>query len=407
VTTTGSDAPAASPLAGIRVLEVGGTVAVSSAGRLLAGFGADVIKVEPPGGDPLRQFGPFPADVPDRDASGLFLWLNTGKRSVCVDYTTPAGRHVLTGLIAQCDLLMTGLPPRQLADLGLDYDPLAAGHEGLAMVTVTDYGLTGPYRDYAATALTQFATGGQMWMTGDPYRPPVKNFGFQAEHQAGLHAFGAALTLIYQVLTTGRGDRAEISVQEAQASILEVNGPNAFNYGTESFRHGNVLRATWGVYPCADGYVGIHVLDRNLPQFFRAMGREDLTETYLNPARRAEDNDLLEAIIYGWCSEHTQQEIFAAGVAAGAPIAYLPRLPELLEWPGLVEKHFWHWLEHAGVGNLPFPASAISIEGARFQLSQAPTLGEHSADILREAGLSPAAGSAEAGSPAAGSASGQ
>lgn len=372
----------ARPLAGIRVLELGGSVAVPAAGRLLAGFGADVIKVETTDGDPARHYGPFPGGVPDPDASGLFLWLNTGKRSVALDYASPAGRDVLARLVGECDLLLTGLPPRQLAELGLGYDELAAGHDGLAMVTVTDFGLTGPHRDYQATALTAFATGGQMWMTGEPYRPPVKNFGFQAEHQAGLHAFAAALTLLYQALTTGRGDQAEISVQEAQASILEVNGPNAFNYGTESFRHGNILRATWGVYPCADGYVGIHVLDRNLPAFFRAMGREDLTETYLVPANRAKDNDLLEAIIYGWCSEHTEAEIYAAGVEAGAPIAYLPRLEELLAWPGLADKHFWQQVDCQRAGTLPFPGSAITIDGAVFRLGRPPALGEHSAEIL-------------------------
>jgi crotonobetainyl-CoA:carnitine CoA-transferase CaiB-like acyl-CoA transferase len=382
-------ASTASPLTGIRVLELGENVAVPAAGRLLAGFGADVIKVERPGGDPARSFGPFPEGAAGPDSSGLFLWLNTGKRSLAVDYTTMAGRQLLVRLIGQCDLLMTSLPAWELAELGLDYDELAAGHESLAMVTVTSYGLSGPNRDYQATALTSFATGGQMWMTGDPYRPPVKNFGFQAEHQAGLHAFAAALTLLYQSLVTGRGDQAEISVQEAQASILEVNGPNAFNYGTESFRHGNVLRATWGVYPCRDGYVGIHVLDRNLPAFFRAMGREDLTQTYLSPAKRAEDNDLLEAIIYGWCGEHTEAEIFAAGVAAGAPIAYLPTMAELLEWPGLVEKKFWHYVEQPGAGPLPFPGSAITLNEAPFVIRPAPALGEHSAEVLAAAGLPP------------------
>jgi CoA:oxalate CoA-transferase len=400
--TTPQSPGAAGPLAGIRVLEIGGNVAGPAAGRLLAGFGADVIKVEPPGGDPARHAGPFPGGTPDPGASGLFLWLNTGKRSVCLDYATAAGRAAVTQLVAQCDLLLTSLPPRQLDELGLAYDELAAGHEDLAMVTVTSYGLSGPYRDYEATALTSFATGGQMWMTGDPRQPPVKNFGFQAEHQAGLHAFAAALTLLYQALATGRGDQAEISVQEAQASILEVNGPNAFNYGTESFRHGNILRATWGIYPCLDGYVGIHILDRNQAAFFEAMGRSDLTQTYLVPANRAADNDLLEAIIYGWCSEHTEAEIFAAGVAAGAPIAYLPRLPELLAWPGLAEKQFWHQLEHPRTGPLPFPGSAITMNDVPFVLTPAPGLGEHSAQVLAAAGL----GSDQAG-PAAGQTGGQ
>jgi crotonobetainyl-CoA:carnitine CoA-transferase CaiB-like acyl-CoA transferase len=380
---------AAGPLNGIRVLEIGGGVAVPAAGRLLAGFGADVIKVETPEGDATRQYGPFPADVANPEASGLFLCLNTGKRSVSLDYFSPEGRATLAQLTGRCNLLLTSLAPRQLDNLGLHYEQLAAQDQALAMVSVTSFGLSGPYRDFEATALTSFASGGQMWMTGEPYQPPVKNFGFQAEHQAGCHAFAAGLTLLYHALTTGRGELIEISIQEAQASLLEVNGPNAFNHGTESFRHGNILRSTWGVFPCADGYVGIHALERNLPNLFRAMDRDDLTEVYMDPVKRSEDNDLLTAILYGWCSERTQAEIFAAGVAAGAPIGYLPRLDELLAWPGLAQKGFWRYVDHPDAGLRPYPAAPITIEGAPFTVTRAPRLGEHTAEVLTEAGPPP------------------
>jgi crotonobetainyl-CoA:carnitine CoA-transferase CaiB-like acyl-CoA transferase len=305
-----------------------------------------------------------------------------------LDWTSEAGKRAVFRLATACDLVLTSLPPDQLAAISLSYNSLSAVNPAVGLVSVTNYGLTGPMADFEATSLTAFATGGQMWMTGDPDQPPVKNFGHQAENQAGVQAFAAGLTLLYGSLATGLGDQVDLSIQEAQASLLEVNGPNAFNYGTESFRHGNVLRATWGLYPCRDGYVGIHVLDRNLPQFFHAMGRDDLTDTYLNPAKRAEDNDLLEAIIYSWCGDHTEREIFEAGVSAGAPIAYLPYVDELLTWPGLEEKEFWKVVDHPSAGPLPYPNSAISIGGVEFSIRRAPLLGEHTTEVLREFGFS-------------------
>ncbi len=374
-------------LHGVRVLEIGERVAIPSAGRLLAGFGASVVKVERPEGDPTRHWGPFPEGRDDRECSGTYLWLNTGKRSVVVDLTTDAGRRAVLRLARRSDLVLTSLSRAELSQFGLSFDAVSAENPAVGMVSVSNFGLTGPNADFEATALTSFATGGQMWMTGEPERPPVKNFGSQAEHQAGLHAFAAALTLLYQSLVRGIGDHVDISIQEAQASILEVNGPNAFNYGTESFRHGNVLRATWGLYPCQDGYVGIHVLDRNLPQFFHAMGRDDLWETYRDPMRRAQDNDLLEALIYSWCADHSERELFQAGVDAGAPIAYLPYVDELLTWPGLLEKEFWKVVDHPAAGPLPYPDSAIKVEGDPFVVTRAPLLGEHSTEVFQEFGF--------------------
>jgi len=117
--------------------------------------------------------------------------------------------------------------------------------------------------------------------------------------------------------------------------------------------------------------------------------RDDLTEVYMDPVKRSEDNDLLTAILYGWCSERTQAEIFAAGVAAGAPIGYLPRLDELLAWPGLAQKGFWRYVDHPDAGLRPYPAAPITIEGAPFTVTRAPRLGEHTAEVLTEAGPPP------------------
>jgi crotonobetainyl-CoA:carnitine CoA-transferase CaiB-like acyl-CoA transferase len=366
------------------VIELGERVAAPAAGRLLAGFGADVVKVEAPDGDPTRRWGPFRDDESNSEASGTFLYLNTGKRSVTANLSSEGGREVFQRLVSGADLLITNYSRVQMSEPGLSYAALSAGNPKLGMVSITDFGLDGPYADFQAVALTQFAMGGQMWMTGEPYREPIKNFGYQAEQQAGAQAFAASLALIVGAVISGSGDHIDLSIQEVQASILEVNGPNAFNYGTESYRHGNVLRATWGIYPCRDGYVGIHILDRNLPEFFHVLSRDDLTQTYLNPMKRAEDNDLLEALVYAWCADRTEKEIFEAGVDAGAPIAYLPRVAELLAWQALAEKGFWHLVDHPVAGALPYPGAPLTIDGSPYKVSCAPMLGEHTDLVLGE-----------------------
>jgi crotonobetainyl-CoA:carnitine CoA-transferase CaiB-like acyl-CoA transferase len=374
------------PLAGVRVVELGAGIAGPGVGRLLAGYGADVVKVESPAGDPSRRWGPFPGGAPDPEASGSFLWMNTGKRSVVADFGTEAGRQFVLDLVKRADLVVANHRPKAMRRWGFDFPSLQAVNPRLVMLSISNFGLDGPHSDFEASDLTAFATGGQMWMTGDPDGTPVKNFGGQAAHQAAFQGFAAALALLRGQRAHGLTDQVDLSIQEAQAAILEVNGPNAFNHGTESFRHGNVLRATWGIYPCLDGYVGIHVLDRNLPEFFAAMGREDLTETYLNPAKRAEDNDLLEAMIYAWCGDHTERELFQKGIDAGAPIAMLPRMGDLLEWPGLTDVGFWRYVEHPVAGTLPYPGPPAALDGGRYRVTRPPLLGEHTVEVLRELG---------------------
>jgi crotonobetainyl-CoA:carnitine CoA-transferase CaiB-like acyl-CoA transferase len=209
----------------------------------------------------------------------------------------------------------------------------------------------------------------------------VKNFGPQAQYQTGYHAFAAAVVALTGVRLHGAGRHLDISMQETIASMLEVNGPNALNHGRESYRAGNVLRATWGIYPCADGYIGIHALDRNLPALFRAIGQPELYDEYQDPIARGRDNDLLEAIFYGWCGDRSAREIFELGRRERAPFAYLPTVAELLTWPGLGERGFWVDVEHPAAGTLTYPGAPFAMRDGAFALRRAPMLGEHQGTI--------------------------
>ena len=183
----------------LQVIELGGGVAASVAGKMAADLGARVVKIESPQGDETRRRGPFPDGKPDPEASGAFLYLNTNKRSLTLDLTGATGRGHLDLLAAKADLLTHDFPPVQMAAHGLEFDRLAALNRSLVMLSITPFGLTGPYRDYAASDLTLFHAGGWGWICpGDSTPlslPPGKPFGQHALIQAGLHGAVAACSV--------------------------------------------------------------------------------------------------------------------------------------------------------------------------------------------------------------------
>ena len=374
------------PLAGLTILDLTQQVAGPYATRLLAAYGAEVIKIERPGsGDPARAAGPFPGDLPHPERSARFLYLNTGKQSVTLNLKSRAGRTLLLELAEQADALVENFPPRVLPSLGLGWPILHAVNPALTLVSITNYGQTGPYRDFAGTNLTLFAAGGQLSLTGEPDREPLVNGGTQALLQAGLHGFSATLAAVYGTQTHGAGTWVDISIQEVQTAALEGAGPNALVNGMDATRAGNQPRATWGIYPCADGFVGCWCMDQNVPDLFRAIGREDLLDSPFRDQRwRGEHNDEVATLLLGFFVDHTQAELRELGARHRVAIGVMPAIDELLRWPGLLEKGFWQEVEHPAAGRLTHPGPPFTIDGGGFALAPAPLLGDHTEAVLRE-----------------------
>jgi crotonobetainyl-CoA:carnitine CoA-transferase CaiB-like acyl-CoA transferase len=214
--------PRTTSLSVLRVLDLSEGVAGAFCTKLLAGFGAEVIKVEQPGaGDPLRRHGPFPDDLPHREKGALFLYLNTGKKSITLDIAQRTGALLFRRLAEEAEVVVEGLPPGHLARLGLAYESLARIKPRLVMTSVTPFGQDGPYSGYKATNLTAFAAGGQMAVTGEPDREPLKDGGYQAEYQAGLHAFAATAVAAFSADATEVGQHIDIAAVECLATALE------------------------------------------------------------------------------------------------------------------------------------------------------------------------------------------
>ena len=221
--------------------------------KMFADFGADVVKVEPPGGDLARKLGPFPHDKPEVDTGGMFRYLNTNKRGVTVDFDSPVGLAQLRDLCTTADVVVESFPPGHVQTLGLGYDDLAGTNPGVILVSVTPFGQTGPWRDYQATDLVMYAASGQSYVNGSPDREPLKEPGDESCFQAGACAFLGAMTALAHRDLTGEGQHVDVSMQEAGASAFSPQLLGAMHRGAPETRGSTPL------LPCKDGFVSLNV----------------------------------------------------------------------------------------------------------------------------------------------------
>jgi crotonobetainyl-CoA:carnitine CoA-transferase CaiB-like acyl-CoA transferase len=383
----------------LRVVELGDGTATAFAARTMAGFGADVIKIEPSEGDRLRRVGPFPPGRADGEASAAHLYFHGGKSSVVLNLDHQAARTALQRIVHSGDILLTDLPTARREQLRLDGAVLAREAPQLSVVAVSPYGASGPHAGYLATELTMIAAGGQLSLMGSPDREPVKPYGDQAGCQAALSVFGAAMAAIYRRGRTGRGSSVELSIQELQASAMDMQGPMAYNgdppypgYGT---RIGNTTHSLWSYYPSRDGQVGIFVNPANIPSLLAALGRSDLRDRMSDRAFLAGE---MRDLVARWCAGRTSKEVYAAAVEFGAPFSYVAGPDDLLQDPIVAATGIWRTVEQPGVGVVRVPGPPFATD-ASFDIGPAPRLGQHTATVLaRLAGLDEAAIRAVVGS---------
>ncbi|MEO8541909.1 MAG: CaiB/BaiF CoA-transferase family protein [bacterium] len=305
-------------LTGVRVLEIGGTLPVAFAAKWLAGFGADVVRVDPH------------AETLTADEQ---VYLLAGKRRVSASFA-------LESLAEAADIVIEGDSPT----LSRRVDPavLRRHKPGLVVISITPYGQDGPYAANQATNITSFAMGGIMSLTGMPQREPLVTGGSQALYLGGINGFGAAVTAYLGSLIHGEGDWVDISIQECMAGMLELYGPGGAISGVPSMRAGNHVRASWGIYPCADGFAGVCALERQIPAFFKVLSDPELDDPrFRDVTQRAENDDELQAKCYGWFSEHTKAEILDLGAKYKVPFGAVMTPNDLLANQSLAERHFF------------------------------------------------------------------
>ena len=325
------------PLSGLRVAELGCLPAGAFCARMFADFGADVIKVEPPQGDPGRALPPLVDIGRDRRESGYFGFLNVGKRSVVVDPADAAAVKALGELLRGADVLIDSASAAERAALGLDHAALRDSNPDLVIVSLSWFGESGPYRDFRATDLVCRAVAGLVQLIGPQQGPPVPLPDFQAGPVGGLTAFIAASAALLSSGTRGR--RFEVSVMEATMALADYNVALAWTAGERHKRWGvNKFAPNYplGIYRCKKGWIGVTVVTPvQWKGFCQLLGLDDLIgdPAYATNRDRLPLAELLEARFAPRFLERTAQEWFAIALEQRLPFVVVPDMADLLTGP--------------------------------------------------------------------------
>ncbi|MGH0031896.1 MAG: CaiB/BaiF CoA transferase family protein [Myxococcota bacterium] len=381
---------------GMRVLELGGSVAAAFAARLLGDEGADVVKLEGPDGDPSRRRGPFPDGRPDPQRSGLQLALDTNKRGACVDPTTGAGRDELLRGIDWADVFVHGCSAERAAALGIDADALALRRPDLVTLQITPFGAAGPRAGYRAEELTVANAGGWTSLcpaaTERPDLPPLAVFGHQCAYMTGVAGATAALAAWRAARASGVGEHIDLSEQAYTASVLENAIPQYGYQGLVATRYGTRQIIPWGIFQCADGPLFLVCVEQDQwERLVALMGDPEWAslEVFATNLDRARNHDVVHGFVQEWLADkpvlETYHELQRHRICASPVMS----LAQMAASEHLVAREFFVDVEHSGAGRLRHLGPAVRTEAGRSAVRRgAPMLGEHDAEILG-GGLAP------------------
>ena len=374
-------------LEGIKILDLTHYIAGPYCTKILADFGADVLKVERPGlGDSARQMGPFYQDDPHLEKSGLFLFLNTNKQSITLDLETATGGNIVRKLVEEADVLVENFAPGVMDKLGLGYDVLEKINPRLIMVSISNFGQSGPYRDYKAEDIVEYAMSGLMYVIGNYDREPVKHGGTAAQFTAGEVAAITVLMALNVQQDSGQGDYIDVSIQEAvTAPQYTLLMPYVYSGGVKrrSLKGGGDLTQNNAI-ATKDGYVVPSIT--NMEWSLLALSLE-LTEELDNskfdtPAARVLNGEELDDIIHKRFLEKTKADLFHETQAFGSSFGIVMSTEDLLNCPQLAEREFFPEVDHPFTGSLKYPGAPFKMPEGGWQKGSAPLLGEHNREIF-------------------------
>jgi formyl-CoA transferase len=376
-------------LAGIRVLDVTQVMAGPFCAMQLCDMGAEVIKVEPPDGDSTRSMaGASGTDSP------AFNAVNRGKRGIVLDLKAAAAQHAFRRLVARTDIVIENYRPGVMRRFGLDYDTLAADHPALIYASISGYGQTGPDRGKGGFDLIAQGVSGLMSVTGEPGRPPVKVGVPLTDLGAALFALSAILAALHHRGRTGRGQYIDTSLVEAGIALSVWESVQYFAEGTPPQPLGSAHRmlAPYQAIRCSDGYVTLGAAnDRLFQRLCDLLGHPEWAADpdYANDTRRVRNRAGLIERIETITSARPRQEWLERLEAAGIPCGPINNYAEAYADPQIRAREMIAEVDHPTLGRLRMPGSPIKMSGTPTVVSRrAPLLGEHTRDVLREAGCS-------------------
>lgn len=371
-------------LEGVKVLDLSEDIAGSFCARLLADYGADVLKVEPPAGAALRRMGPYFHDDPHPEKGLFFLVLNLNKRGATLNLETVSGQNILKKLVPQVDVIVESYRPGYLSDLGLGYEQLAEINPALTMTSITPFGQSGPYSQYRGEEIVNYAMGMIMSISGVQGREPLKHGGFQAQYEGGLFASAATSMALFGKEFTGLGEHIDVSITECVAStMMATQTMYPFMGGTQVRR-----RASGSMFghpmPCQDGWIIVQTGGgaswEDLSEFFRSP--EMLEERFANRAQRAENGEELDRIVIESIRERGKWELFPKAAEYRMLFGLVQTPTELAHCPQLESRNFYREIEHPVMGKVRVPAELFKLSETPYRLIRsAPTLGQHNREI--------------------------
>jgi crotonobetainyl-CoA:carnitine CoA-transferase CaiB-like acyl-CoA transferase len=372
----------------VRVLDISQGIAGPLCAKLLADFGADVIKVEPPGGECGRRMPPFFHDDPHPEKSLFFLLMNLNKRGITLDVETPGGADVFRELARRADVVVESFPPGHLASLGLDHASLERENPGLVMTSITPFGQTGPHRHYKGEEIVAYAMSGIMSISGTTDREPLKHGGFQAQYEAGFNgALATLFTLLLRDLT-GAGQQVDVSIQEVVNSTMVINQPFYSWTGGVQGRRRPTGTMFGNVMPCKDGYfvgqAGGGASWDDLADFY---GREELKdERFADAVQRIVNGEALDEILLEAAKDRTMAEMFKTASEEHRMLLGIVQTPaDLAACAQLEARGFYQEVEHPVIGKIKVPFRLWNMTQSPAQYRRpAPLLGQHNAEVYAE-----------------------
>jgi crotonobetainyl-CoA:carnitine CoA-transferase CaiB-like acyl-CoA transferase len=376
--------------------------------KILGDLGADVIKVERPGGDPARRLGPFYHDEPHPEKSLFWFALNTSKRGITLNLEDAAGRELFRKMVKTADFVIESFAPGYLDRLGLGYHDLEKINPAVILVSITPFGQSGPYKDFKSSDIVAWAMGGEMAPYGDADRPPLH---FSHHSQAYLHAGSdgaqGALTALYQRQLTGEGQQIDVSIQDSVFQCLEHITANwdlrqAIPDRSEEHIMGANHRSTQ-IWPCKDGWVswshgGNSVLAPSMP-LIKWMDSEGYTNDFIKNFNwdrpdfmkiPQAEMDQIEEPTARFFMAHTKAELLDGAVKFKIMLYPVSTTADMLENKQLAFRNFWIELEHPELGEkITYPGAFAAFSESPIKIKRrAPLIGEHNREIYeKELGL--------------------
>ncbi len=384
-------------LAGLKVLDFA-DYRGSLCSRLMADMGADVIKIEPPGGDAARRIGPFVDDQPHHDRSLFYWFYNLNKRSITLDLSQPAGVELLLRLARSADIIIESYKPGRLAEMGLGWEKLREINPALILLSMTPFGQTGPYRDFVADDTVLAAQSGMLYVNGWPGRQPVRPFGLQAYHASAYFGLITTMCALFARDRDGEGQWIDLSMQEATTCAVEHVAGSYFAERRIEPRRGTLH---WSRYfrigRCRDGYI-MHCSLGDWTSLVEWVAGDGKAEDLLAPEwedalYRGEHAEHLFDVLDEWAKDYSRDDLLERAQTLRLPFASVRSPEALFEDEQLAGRDYFVEVEHPELGrSFRYPGAPYLFNGSPWRVyRRPPLLGEHTREILsNDLGLDPA-----------------